>query len=167
MKYVTVINNEQYEIEIDRDGKLLVNGETRDVDFLNLGGALYSVITETKSLEVVIEDEDNKIAVLLGGRLYDTQVLDERALLMAQRRGGIGGGSGEVHSPMPGLIVKVPVEEGQEVHQGQTVVILESMKMQNEIKAPIDGVIRSIHCDAGQTVDKNTLLIEIEPPETE
>jgi len=165
MKYVTIINNEQYEVEIDNDGGIFINGERRDVDFLNLGGSLYSVITQNKSLEVVIDDENDKIEVLMGGRLYETQVLDERALLMAQRRGGLGGGSGEVHAPMPGLIVKVVVEVGQEVEQGKTVVILESMKMQNELKAPVDGTVTAIHIEASQTVDKNALLLEIEPPE--
>lgn len=164
MKYVTIINDEQYEIEIDNDGGILVNGESRDVDFLNLGGSLYSVITQNRSLEVVIDDEDDKIEVMMEGRLYETQVLDERALLMAQRRGGLGGGSGEVHAPMPGLIVKVVVESGQEVTQGQTVVILESMKMQNELKSPIDGTVTSVHVEASQTVDKNALLLEIEAP---
>jgi biotin carboxyl carrier protein len=167
MKYVTIINEEQYEIEIDKDGGVLLNGEPRDVDFLNLGGSLYSVITQNQSLEVVIDDEDNTIEVMMNGRLYETQVLDERALLMAQRRGGLGGSSGEVHSPMPGLIVLVAVENGQVVEQGQTVVILESMKMQNELKAPINGTVSAIHVEAGQTVDKNAFLIEIEPPEEE
>lgn len=167
MKYVTIINNEQYEIEIDKDGGVLLNGEPRDVDFLNLGGSLYSVITQNQSLEVVIDDEDNKIEVMMNGRLYETQVLDERALLMAQRKGGLGNNSGEVNSPMPGLIVKVSVENDQNVHQGQTVVILESMKMQNELKAPISGTITAIHIEAGQTVDKNALLIEITPPQEE
>ncbi len=167
MKYVTIINDEQYEIEIDKDGGILVNGEARDFNFLNLGGSLYSVITQNKSLEVVIDDEDNKIEVMMNGRLYETQVLDERALLMAQRRGGLGGGSGEVHAPMPGLIVKVVVEDGQTVTQGQTLVILESMKMQNELKSPTDGTVKAIHIEASQSVNKNDLLIEIEPPAEE
>ena len=167
MKYVTIINNEQYEIDIDKQGGILVNGEPRDVDFLNLGGALYSVITQNQSLEVVIDDEDNKIEVMMNGRLYETQVLDERALLMAQRKGGLGNNSGEVNSPMPGLVVKVTVEIDEVVKQGHTVVILESMKMQNELKAPINGTIKAIHVVAGQSVDKNTFLIEITPPSEE
>ena len=62
MKYVTVINNERYEIEIDNDGSVLVNGELRDVDFLNLGGSLFSLITENKSFEAVIDDDEGRIA---------------------------------------------------------------------------------------------------------
>lgn len=164
MKYVTLIGSERYEIEIDNDGSILVNGETRDVDFLNLGGSLYSIITENKSLEAVIDDDDDKIAVMMNGRLFEAQALDERAMLLIQRRGGLGGGSGEVHAPMPGLIVAVTVAAGQTVAQGDRLVILESMKMQNELKAPIDGMVAAIHAEAGQAVDKNDLLIEIALP---
>lgn len=164
MKYITIINDQQFEIEIGSDGQLTVNGEPREVDFLSLGPALYSVITDHHSLEVVIDGESGKYDVLMLGHLYEAQVLDERALLMAQRRGGLGGGSGEIISPMPGLIVKVPVTVGQEVAQGETVVILESMKMQNELKSPVSGIIESVQCESGQTVDKGALLIVIKAP---
>ncbi len=163
MKYVTIINDKRYEIEIDNEGSVLVNGATRDVDFLNLGGSLFSVITENKSLEAVIDDDEGKIAVVMNGRLFETQVLDERALLLMQRRGGQVGGSGEVHAPMPGLIVEVVAELEQAVAQGETLVILESMKMQNELRSPIDGVVSAIHVSAGQAVDKNDLLAEVKP----
>lgn len=165
MKYVTIINKKQYEIEIQKDGSVLVNGETRHVDFLALDPSLYSVITDTASLQVVIDEDKGHYSIMMGGRLYEGQVLDERALLLAQRKGGLGGSSGDVNSPMPGLIVTVPVEQGQAVKQGQTVIILESMKMQNELKAPVDGVISTIHVSAGQTVDKGAVLVTIQPAE--
>lgn len=161
MKYVAIINDHSFEIEIDSDGRIEVNGEARDVDFLNLGGSLYSIITETRSLEAVIDDDEGKIAVMMDGRLIETQVLDERAVLLAQRRGGLRMRSGEVRAPMPGLIVAVTVEKGQAVAQGETLVILESMKMQNELQSPIAGIVQSIYVSADQTVDKNDLLIEI------
>lgn len=165
MKYVTIINDKQYEVEIDKDGNVLLNGELRDVDFLALGETLYSVIMNDESKEVVIERDGDVHNVLMGGRLFEARVLDERALLMAMRKGGLGGGSGEVKAPMPGLIVVVPVEIGQEVEANSTVVILESMKMQNELKTPIAGVVTSINVEQGQTVDKNEVLIVIEAPE--
>lgn len=161
MKYITIINDEQFEIEIDNEGKITVNGERRDVDFLSLGPSLYSVITDNQSLQVVVEEEQGIYQVLMGGHLYESKVFDERALLMAQRKGGLGGGSGEIHSPMPGLIVSVTVAEGDPVEAGMTVVILESMKMQNELKSSITGTVKAIHVQAGKTVDKNALLIEI------
>jgi biotin carboxyl carrier protein len=165
MKYLTIINNEQFEIEIDSDGNILLNGEPRTVDFLPLGSSLFSIITDNQSLQVVIEEDQGNYQVLMAGRLYEGQVLDERALLMAQRKGTLSSGGGELHSPMPGLIVSVEVHEGQEVSLGATVVILESMKMQNELKAPADGIVKSIHVKTGQIVDKNSLLLEIEPPQ--
>ena len=165
MKYVTLINNQSYEIEIDHDGSVLVNGQMRDVDFLNLGGDLFSVITEHRSLEAVINDDEGNIAVMMSGRQFEAQVLDERAMLMMQRRGTQTTGSGEVKAPMPGLIVDVTTERGAAVEKGNTLVVLESMKMQNELKSPIDGVVRAVHVEAGQAVDKNDLLIEIKPPQ--
>lgn len=161
MKYVTIINERRFEIEVDNDGRVLIDGEERDVDFLNLGGSLYSLITENKSFEAVIDDDEGRIDVMMRGRLFEAQVLDERAMLLMQRRGGISSSSGEVHAPMPGLIVDVTVEDGEAVAKGQTVIILESMKMQNELKSPIDGMVRAINAVAGQAVDKNDLLLEI------
>ncbi len=161
MKYVTLINGETYEVEIDHGGSVLINGEERDVDFLNLGGDLFSVITENRSLEAVINDDEGNIAVMMSGRQFEAQVLDERALLMMQRRGGQATGSGEVKAPMPGLIVDVTTERGAVLAKGDTLIILESMKMQNELKSPIDGEVRAIHVEAGQAVDKNELLVEI------
>ena len=163
MKYVAIIGSERYEVEIDNDGAILVNGEARDVDFLNLGGSLYSIITENKSLEAVIDDDESKIAVMMDGQLFETQVLDERAMLLVQRRGGLSSDSGEVHAPMPGLIVMVAVAAGDSVEQGDTLIILESMKMQNELRSPIAGSVKSIQAAAGQAVDKGDLLVEIAP----
>ena len=161
MKYVTFVGDKQFEIEIGKDGEVIVNGEQRHVDFLNLGPSLYSLITDSSSLQVVVEGESGHYDVLVNGHLHETQVLDERALLMAQRRGGLVGGTGEINSPMPGLIVGVLVETGQTVEVGQTVVILESMKMQNELKTPVAGVIEEVACEVGQTVDKNARLVMV------
>ena len=162
MKYVTIISGQQFEVEIDKEGEVTVNGERRHVDFLSLGPSLYSLISDSLSLQVVVDGESGQYEVLMNGHLYEIQVLDERALMMAQRRGGLGPGSGELHAPMPGLIVAVQVDEGQTVIQGETLVILESMKMQNELKSPVDGMVSSIKCEAGQTVDKGMLLVSVQ-----
>lgn len=161
MKYLTTINNEQFEIEVGRDGKLTVNGQPHEVDFLAIGPSRYSIIKDNKSLELVIEDSDEGFEILLGGRRYNGQVLDERALSMANRKGGVRVNTGEVHSPMPGLIAVIPVAVGDAVTEGQTVIILESMKMQNELKSPRAGVVEQVHIVQGQTVEKGALLLYI------
>jgi biotin carboxyl carrier protein len=163
MKYITIINERRYEIEIDKEGRLRVNGEPRDVDFLSLDDSLYSVLMDGQSHEVVIDERDGGYEVQIGGRLYAGQVLDERAQLMATRRGGVDAGSGEIQlkAPMPGLIVTVPVTEGQAVTKGQTVIVLESMKMQNELKSPRDGTVLRIAVAGGQSVEQGKLLLTI------
>jgi biotin carboxyl carrier protein len=169
MKYVTTINGKKFEVEIQRDGSLLVNGEPREVDFMAMGPALYSIVTEGLSHELVIEKRDDKIEVLMRGKLYTGEVLDERAQLMAERSGGLRTDTGEtsIKAPMPGLVVSVPVEAGQTIQAGQTVVILESMKMQNELKSPRDGVVHQIHVQAGQSVEQNKVLITVGEASTE
>ena len=164
MKYVTIINDKQFEIEILADGSLTVNGIKRDVDFRALGPAMYSILAQNVSYELTIEQRDENIEVLMRGHLYTNRVLDERALLMAQRSGGMASDSGEINikSPMPGLIVTVRVEVGQVVKGGDTVVILESMKMQNELKAIRDGTVTYVNVQAGQSVEQNKVLITIQ-----
>jgi len=165
MRYITVINGQQYDIDIDKDGNVLVNGQPRHVDFLQLDATLFSVITDSRSLEAAIEETRGKQQVLIGGHLFEAQVQDERTfLMMTSRKGQLGAESGEVVAPMPGLIVGVQVSVGDEVRKGQTVIILESMKMQNELKASVDGVIDKIVVQQGQTVDKDAVLVTIKPP---
>ena len=163
MRYVTILNDKKFEIDIDKDGALKVNGEPRTVDFLTLAPSLYSMIRENESYEVIINETEESIDVMMRGHLFSGQVLDERAQLLASRRGGIGADTGEISikSPMPGLIVAVPVSEGQEVKRGATVIILESMKMQNELKAPRDGTVQRISVGAGQSVEQGKLLVTI------
>lgn len=165
MKYTTIINEQMFEVEIGADGRLWVNGEERHVDFLSLGNSLYSFIKEYQSYEVAIEVVDSKYQILLAGRLYEGQVLDERTMLMLNRKGGLKLDSGEIFAPMPGLIVAVQVAVGDAVAVGDTVIVLESMKMQNELKATRAGIVESVHVGAGQTVEKNTLLMTIASPE--
>ncbi len=163
MKYVTTVNNKQFEIEIHADGSITVDGKKREVDFRALGPSMYSILAENVSHELTIEERDEEIEVLMRGRLYSNRVMDERALLMAQRSGGLGNDTGEVNikAPMPGLIVAVKVEQGQTVKAGDTVVILESMKMQNELKTSRDGTVGSVNVQPGQTVEQNKVLVSI------
>lgn len=163
MKYTTTVNDQKYEIEITRDG-LLVNGEPRYVDFKSMGQhAIFSLLIDNQSFEAVVELRDGKYQVLIQGDLYEVDVTDERSQRLARASGLAADPTGEIiiRSPMPGLIVAVPVQEGQAVKKGQTVVILESMKMENELKAPRDGVVHRVEVAKGQSVEQNKILIAI------
>jgi biotin carboxyl carrier protein len=163
MKYITTINGKKFEVEIRDDSTVWVNGKQRSVDFLSLGPTLFSIIMDNAQHEVVVENREDAVEVLMNGRLYSGTVLDERAQLMRNRRGGDAADSGEVtvRAPMPGLIVLVTVNEGDQVTAGQTLVILESMKMQNELKAPRAGTVQRVSVQAGTTVEQRKVLITL------
>lgn len=163
MKYVTNVDGKSFEIELNRENEITVNGETRIIDF-HYGDAqgVYSLIIDNQSYEVVIEERDGQYMVLIQGALYEVRVEDERAQRLAAAGGGLrASGDNAIRSPMPGLIVDVVVAEGEAVTVGQTVVILESMKMQNELKAGTDGVVAKVNVQAGENVEQNKELVVI------
>ncbi|MCP4360863.1 MAG: biotin/lipoyl-binding protein [Chloroflexi bacterium] len=168
MKYITMVNDEVFEIELDNDREIIVNGEryTIDFEYLNDGGML-SLLLNHRSLEAVVNERDDVWDVLTRGELYSVQVQDERAYRLARTRGGSLGDSGEttVKSPMPGLIVAVSVSEGDAVQKGDKVIILESMKMENELRSPLDGVIGRINVSPGDSVEKDQVLVVIVDPD--
>ncbi len=167
MKYYTKVNDQEYEIEIDHENEIVVNGERYAIDFRQLPDAgLASLLINHRSLEAVIEEGDGAWDVLILGQLYDVKVQDERAYRLALARGtAVDGGEGDVHAPMPGIIIAVPVQVGDHVKQGDKVVILESMKMENELRAPRDGVIVHINTEPGASVEKDAVLVVIEEEE--
>lgn len=170
MKYITSVNGQEYIIEIDQDDEITVNGERHGIDFQQLSeGGTLSLLIDHRSLEAIVEERDDAWEVLLHGELYTVQVQDERAYRLAQARGQLADASGAVviRSPMPGLILNVLVEEGARVEKGETVVILESMKMENELKASRDGVVTRVHVSNGDSVEKNQELVAIDDEETE
>lgn len=164
MKYMTTVNGREYEIEIDHEHEILVNGEKYEIDFQQLAEAgLISLLLNHRSLEAIVEERDDHWQVLIHGELYEAQVQDERAYRLARARGteAVVTGDAAVKAPMPGLIVAVHVVEGDRVLQGDKVVILESMKMENELRAPRDGVVTRVHVQAGASVEKDQALVVI------
>jgi len=161
MKYAATIGERTYVIEINRDGEITIDGTPYPIDLRAIDAETFSLIMEHQSHEALIEGDADVLAVLLRGRLYSVQVLDERARRLAPGGGGAGAHAGEivVKSPMPGLIVAVPVSEGEAVKKGQTIVVLESMKMENELKAPRDGTITAIKVAPRQSVEQHQPLV--------
>jgi len=171
MKYIATINDTEYEIEIDHENRITVNGEKYHVDYQVMAeDGIISLLLENRSLEAVVDAQDNDIwEVLTKGELYTVKVQEERAFRLAQSRGsgGFDDGDAAVKSPMPGLIVAVPVTVGQIVKKGDKVVILESMKMENELRAPADGVVAQVNVGQGDSVEKGQVLVLIHDPESD
>lgn len=165
MKYITTVNGNEYEIEWNEDGAVLVNGEPYEINVNALGGGdLISMIFNNRSFEAVVNSpERDHWEILMNGENYDVVVKDERAYRLARARGELEGDTGVVptKSPMPGVIVNVLVDEGQTISKGETLVILESMKMENELKATRDGVVLEVKVAAGATVEKDAVLVVV------
>ena len=164
MKYITIVNDQQYIIEIGHEGQIEVDGQKYEIDFEQLSeGGILSLLLNNRSFEAIVEEREQDWEVLIHGELYTVFVQDEQAYRLAKERGVTSDDTGEaaIKSPMPGLIIAIPVEVGQAVKKGDKVVILESMKMENELRSPKDGLVANIYVEPGASVEKNQILIAI------
>lgn len=165
MKYVTTVGDREFLVEIVDERHVSIDGKTYEVDFVSVSGQpVYSLIADGKSHEAYVRESDEGWQVLLRGRLYPVRVEDEREKRLRAAAGGGVAESGEFHlkAPMPGLVVAIPVEEGQQVKKGQVLLILESMKMQNELKSPRDGTVNRIKVRAGESVEQKQPLLSVQ-----
>ncbi|HRN51178.1 MAG TPA: biotin/lipoyl-binding protein [Anaerolineales bacterium] len=166
MKYITTINETQYEIEILNPRQVSINGKVVEVDFKSVSGQpIYSLLVDGQSYQAhVYTGEEDELQVLLRGVLHSAKVEDEREKRLRAAAGGGAADSGEfvLKAPMPGLVVKVSVNEGDDVKKGDVLVILESMKMQNELKSPRDGKVTRIQVKAGDSVEQRTSMVSVE-----
>ena len=164
MKYYARIGENEYEIEIE-DDTVSLNGERLDVDLQQSGAPeLYSMLFNGRSYELLIEAARFRYGVTMRGDRYDVLVEDERQRRLAPNRDFLMLPAGElpVTAPIPGLVVKVLVEEGDEIEDGQPLVILEAMKMENEIRAIRGGIVKSVQAVAGQRIEQNGVLLILE-----
>lgn len=163
MKYVVTIADKKFDVEL--------NGETVELNGRPISARLIGVpLTPLKGL--VLDGSSRTYAmaggpdgwsVSAGGETHLLRVDDERAVRLARLTGAGDrtGTAGKVTAPMPGLVLRVEVEEGDVVAAGAGLVVLEAMKMENEITAPFGGKVMAVLVSAGQAVDKGTALVEL------
>jgi biotin carboxyl carrier protein len=126
------------------------------------GQPLYSLLTNGESYEAYIYPDENTWQVLLRGQFFSVRVMDEREKrLRSSAKDRPTSGEFSLKAPMPGLIVSIEVEEGQQVEKGQVLVILESMKMQNELRSPGPGRVSRLRVKTGDSVDHKQVLLTI------
>lgn len=164
MKYITTIDNKEYIVEVIDEEHVSINGKIMEVDFESINGQpVYTMLIDGKSYEAYVYAGEEEWQVLLLGRQYPVRVEDEREKRLKSAAGGKVQESGEFHlkAPMPGLVVAIPVEENQQVEKGQVLVILESMKMQNELKSPRAGTVQRIKVKPGESVEQRQTLLSV------
>ncbi len=169
MKYIAQIDDITYEIEIESNGRVTIDGEPVDADLLRVDPlGLYSLLLDHQSYELVVEEQQKGYRVTLGPQTFDVRVADERQLRMEAARADVSehaDGDLPITAPIPGLVVKVLVEEGQTVEPNTPLVILEAMKMENEIRAPRAGVVKDITIRVGESVEGNAVMLVLAAPE--
>ncbi|MFQ3316679.1 MAG: biotin carboxyl carrier protein [Candidatus Poseidoniaceae archaeon] len=127
------------------------------------------VIVDGTEFEVLIDGEGTSWSATVEGKTFQIEIPDAAPMAKKKRSGsGKKKKSGTVSANIPGKVVTVEVNVGDEVVEGQVILILEAMKMQNEIQAPVSGTVVTVSCEEGQAIEANIPLVVIEPiPEVE
>lgn len=157
--------NDKYNFEVNRNGDaLLVNDATINADIKQLNQLLYHIINQDGSYnaEVVSFDREAKTAeIKVNNNIYTLTAKDRFDVLLDKMglSSLMAAKVSEIKAPMPGLVLKVLVEEGAEIKKGENLFILEAMKMENIIKAPADVTVKTIKIKPGDKVEKGQILM--------
>jgi biotin carboxyl carrier protein len=154
----------QHMVSFERDGSLKIDDQLVPIEIQQTDEHTFSVLVNGKSVKVVAYKSQQSYHLLVDSVQQEVIVETERERLLKAyaTKGGSTRRRYEVHAPMPALVVKIEVEVGDEVKEGQGLVILEAMKMENEIKSHQRGKVKKIAVAAGKTVEKGELLILLE-----
>jgi biotin carboxyl carrier protein len=167
MAFIAKLGEQSYSVEIEEIGKSLyrvaVDGNEFLVDGKKTGRTNYSLIVDNRSFEIEVDNAEDEYRVLVDGRNYHVNLVDER-------RVRVGGGQSDlqlqgrqkVSVPMPGKVIAVLVSEGDSVERGQGLVIVEAMKMENEVRSPIAGEVKEIKVKPGDAVEGGAVLVIVE-----
>jgi glutaconyl-CoA/methylmalonyl-CoA decarboxylase subunit gamma len=165
MKYVVLLDGQAIEVEVEGD-RVTIDGHTHSATIGIIPGTpLRQLLIDGRPLTLSVEAIGRgRWAITPKGERWEMEVLDERARHI---RSLAGGGdqrrvSGVLKAPMPGLVLRVQVQPGEQVAAGAPLVVLEAMKMENELKAGASGTVKSVRVAAGEAVEKGQVLVEFE-----
>ncbi|MBN8577835.1 MAG: biotin/lipoyl-binding protein [Cyclobacteriaceae bacterium] len=162
--YKATVSNRTFEIEPTEAG-FLVNGETIEWDLVKLNDTTFHILYNNQSYraELIKADSESKTFTFkINGRIYPVLLKDKFDLLL-EKMGMANSGAAKVNlvkAPMPGLIVDLKIQTGDSVKQGDALLILEAMKMENILKSPGAGTVKNLKVKKGDSVEKGQVLIE-------
>lgn len=167
MKYLVQLGGRTVEVRV-AGATVTVDGRTTRAALSTVGGTPVRQLEldgEVHELTAERGDGPGRWRIAVGDVRLDAAVVDERAEAIRGMlgRGEAGAGGGSVVAPMPGLVVRVNVEAGQRVEAGTGLVVVEAMKMENQLSASAPGVVRRVLVAAGQAVEKGERLLELDP----
>ena len=155
---VNVNQNQNFELNTDK---------LKELDLVSNGELTYHLLDKNKSFQVdVIRADFNKkeYIISLNSKTYNLKISDALDIMIEEMGYSFNGSKklNAIHAPMPGIIIDLEVKQGDKVKEGDSILILEAMKMENSIKCPKDGIVKSVHTQKGDAVEKGKLLIELE-----
>jgi pyruvate carboxylase subunit B len=164
MKYVVDLNGERTEVEVTGE-TVTVDGHATPAQVEEIEGTPVRVVTIGSEVHRAIVRRGStrgSYTLWVDGFRFDGEALDERTRTIRDITAvsAKAGGPAPVVAPMPGLIVRVSVAVGDQVQAGQGVVVMEAMKMENELRASAGGTVKAISVEPGKAVEKGTVLIE-------
>jgi pyruvate carboxylase subunit B len=165
MKYVVDLNGERREVEVD-GATVTLDGEQAAAHLQDIPGSPVRLVTIGNEVHRVVARRGStrgSYTLWVDGWRFEGEALDERTRAIREITAAAAGPSGPapVIAPMPGLIVRVSVVAGDTVQGGQGVVVMEAMKMENELRASASGTVKAVHVAPGTAVEKGALLVEL------
>jgi acetyl/propionyl-CoA carboxylase alpha subunit len=167
MKYIVQLNDERKAVSIEPDGVRYERDPAVSAELTDLEGSPVRMVKLGANVHrVVVEKRQGRgrYTLWVDGYRFETEALDERTRSIRDLSAAAAGpvGPAPIVAPMPGLIVRVNVNPGDEVFAGQGIVVMEAMKMENELRATAAGKVRSVEVVAGTAVEKGALLVALE-----
>ena len=163
--YELVLEGRRRKLRLKRSGGRAwaeFGGKSLEVDVARLPEGSFSLILEGRSHDVAVSPQDGGFQVFVDGESFQVGLVDPRREGPATPGGGQAAGPAAVSAPMPGKVVRILAAEGEAVRQGQGLVVVEAMKMQNELGSPKSGRIRSVRVVEGQAVNAGEPLVLVE-----
>lgn len=178
MTFIATADNEEHRVIVDdldkEDGiySVELNGKKYRVDAHTMPSQIVTALIDNKSYDLDVDDKDHqssdpldgRLSIRVRGRVVRLEMLEERRNKIKNTQCSKFAQSGnlQITSPMPGKVLRYLVKEGEEVQEGQGVVVMEAMKMENELQAPQAGIVRSLCAQVGSAVNSGTLLVTFE-----
>jgi pyruvate carboxylase subunit B len=165
MKYVVMVAGNRVEVVIDGEG-VWVGGERVDARLAEVDGTPVKIVTIGDRVHRVVAQQGparGQYALWIDGHRYDVEALDERTRAIRDLSAATTRASGPAPliAPMPGLIVRVNVQVGDAVQAGQGVIVMEAMKMENDLRTQSSGIVSALRVKPGDAVEKGAVLVEL------
>jgi biotin carboxyl carrier protein len=165
MIYEVTIAEKTYRVELQRTAsgwKCTLDGRDLPLDVTAAQDGVLSLLLAGKSYEIKQESTGNESSIVIGHERFSAAVRDPRSFRSRRRSGAAEQGVKKITAPMPGKVVRLLAPVGTAVEAGQSVIVIEAMKMQNELKAPKSGVMKKINVAEGAAVEAGQTLAEVE-----